>query len=96
MNTSEQRDAVRLDYGLSKYASLADAMDGAIREIANLRAANSDMRSVLETIVRVADTSIWSGKLIVDESSPLIEAARDALALEAAVHCLTRLEGQKQ
>ena len=36
---AEQRDAVRIDYGLSRYASLADAMDGAIREIAALRAA---------------------------------------------------------
>lgn len=57
-----------------------------VREVAEreadkrLIAAAPDMFDVLETIVRVADGRRISGNLILDENSPLMGAARDALS----------------
>jgi len=47
---------------------------------ARLIEAAPDMFDVLETIVRVADGRRIPGNLILDENSPLMGAARDALA----------------
>lgn len=81
MTNHEQRDAVRLDYGLSKYASLADAMDGAIREIAELRAARDELVTALAAITDEVAANAYSPGC--EHMGPLVIAARAALTKAA-------------
>lgn len=75
---------INLTSGGTPRIAVCDAHTDAEREFpaeanARLIAAAPELLEVLKTIVRAADGRTIPGNLILDENSPLMEAARDAI-----------------